>query len=90
MLSFIINILTFVYPIIVFDRISVTKVIKPIFLIVGVFIFIGLTYMYVNNLFEVFFHDAYMEEITDLKIPSYLTIGIFLSTTCFSQLCQLL
>jgi hypothetical protein len=57
-LSFIINILTFVYPIIVFDRISVIKVIKPIFLIVGVFIFIGLTYMYVNNLFEVFFHDA--------------------------------
>jgi len=79
-LSFIINILTFVYPIIVFDRISVIKVIKPIFLIVGVFIFIGLTYMYVNNLFEVFFHDAYMEEMTDLKIPSYLTIGIFLST----------
>lgn len=79
-LSFLLNILAFVYPIIVFDKISIFKIIKPIFLIVGIFIFAGLTFMYVNNMFEIFFHDAYMEQVTDLKIPSYLTVGIFLST----------
>ena len=79
-LSFIINILVFVYPVIVFDKVSISKIIKLIFLVVGVFIFAGLSYMYVNDLFEVFFHDAYMAQITDLQIPSYLTVGIFLST----------
>ena len=46
----------------------------------GAIVFVVLFYMYFNKLFDVFFYDAYREEVTDLEIPSYLVIGIFLST----------
>ena len=75
--SMVLNIFTVVYPIIAFKN-SIFKELNMLLLIIGIILIPSLLYMYYNDMFMIF-HDT--ELLVD-KVPTYLTIGIMLST-CF-------